>query len=327
MVPIRSGSAREKFAHHDTGVAEQSLTDWLATNPGWLSAALFLTAFLESLAFAGILIPGVAILFAVAVLAGQVAIPVAEVLLWAGAGAVAGDGISFALGRLFQGRLDRLWPLNRYPGFIGKGEAFLPSSRRQKRRYRTLCGPDTTNHSAHRRRISDAVATVPGLQPRLGRGLGTSLYIAGVSGWQRPGQRIQNHPRTFTLVIGISLAAILTVIYLLLLRFQLRAWAWQPASTNGCRSLMAQYDATHRFWRLYTSQRPAREGEFPLALIDAGAGRRGPVDDLGPTGYRHQPAGCRLMRPTLQWFEQLRTTSAGRPLIILPLRCSVTRRY
>jgi membrane protein DedA with SNARE-associated domain len=94
----------------------QSLTDWLATNPGWLSAALFLTAFLESLAFAGILIPGVAILFAVAVLAGQVAIPVAEVLLWAGAGAVAGDGISFALGRLFQGRLDR--------------RGFLPSSRR-----------------------------------------------------------------------------------------------------------------------------------------------------------------------------------------------------
>ena len=47
----------------------QSLTDWLATNPGWLSAALFLTAFVESLALAGILIPGVAILFAVAVLA------------------------------------------------------------------------------------------------------------------------------------------------------------------------------------------------------------------------------------------------------------------
>lgn len=30
---------------------------------------------------------------------------------------------------------------------------------------------------------------------------------------------------------------------------------------------MAAYDATHRFWRLYTSARPARRGEFPLPSL------------------------------------------------------------
>lgn len=103
----------------------QALTAWLGANPGWLSVALFATAFLESLALAGILIPGVAIIFAVAALAGQVSIPILEALFWAWAGAVAGDSISFALGRLFQGRLEKLWPLNRFPGFIAKGEVFF----------------------------------------------------------------------------------------------------------------------------------------------------------------------------------------------------------
>src|SRR5690554_7732458 len=30
---------------------------------------------------------------------------------------------------------------------------------------------------------------------------------------------------------------------------------------------MARYDATHRFWRLYTSERPARRLEFPLPSL------------------------------------------------------------
>ena len=76
-----------------------NLIAWLSGAPGWLAAALFATAFVESLAIAGILVPGVAILFAVAALAGKTGMPLSEALVWAGLGAVAGDTLSFALGR------------------------------------------------------------------------------------------------------------------------------------------------------------------------------------------------------------------------------------
>ncbi|MED5467599.1 MAG: phosphoesterase, partial [Pseudomonadota bacterium] len=92
------------------------VTSWVAANPGWLIAALFLTALIESLAVAGIIIPGVALLFAFAALAGKSGLPLSDALLWAGLGAVAGDAISFAIGRLLKGRLDTVWPFSRYPG-------------------------------------------------------------------------------------------------------------------------------------------------------------------------------------------------------------------
>ena len=101
------------------------LSAWLSLHPGWLATALFTTAFIESLAIAGIIVPGVAILFAVAVLAGETGMPLAEALLWAGLGAIAGDTASFGLGRLLQGRLTTAWPLSRYPKIIGTGERFF----------------------------------------------------------------------------------------------------------------------------------------------------------------------------------------------------------
>jgi len=48
-----------------------SVTGWLATNPQWLAAAVFIVAFVECLAIAGLIVPGTVLLFAVAVLAGS----------------------------------------------------------------------------------------------------------------------------------------------------------------------------------------------------------------------------------------------------------------
>lgn len=58
------------------------LSALVAANPGWLSAALFATALVESLAVAGLLVPGVAILFALTVLAGQTGMALGEALFW-----------------------------------------------------------------------------------------------------------------------------------------------------------------------------------------------------------------------------------------------------
>lgn len=293
----------------------QSLTDWLATNPGWLSAALFLTAFLESLAFAGILIPGVAILFAVAVLAGQVAVPIAEVLLWAGAGAVAGDGISFALGRLFQGRLDTLWPLNRFPGFIDKGEAFFHRHGGKSVVIGRFVGP-----------IRPIIPLIAGafLMPwRRFLAFNLSSAAAWAPVYVLPGYLVGSAlasefepPAHFYPVIAVS-TGILLAIYLLLFRFQLglghssQLYLWLARLT-------ARYDATHRFWRLYTSQRPAQAGEFPLPSLSLALGAGALFMIWGQLA-----TATELLAPfddlTLRWFSQLRNPLLDPAMILLTL--------
>lgn len=93
--------------------------------PNWLLASIGLIAFAESLAFAGIIIPGVALLFAAAVAAGQNQVPVWYVLLAAYIGAIAGDLISFWLGRHAAPYVRNHWPFNRQPHWLDKGQRFF----------------------------------------------------------------------------------------------------------------------------------------------------------------------------------------------------------
>lgn len=93
--------------------------------PNWLLASIGLIAFAESLAFAGIVIPGVALLFAAAMAAGQNHIPIGYVLLSAYIGAIAGDLISFWLGRHAAPYVRSHWPFNRHPHWLEKGQLFF----------------------------------------------------------------------------------------------------------------------------------------------------------------------------------------------------------
>ncbi|MCL7944410.1 bifunctional DedA family/phosphatase PAP2 family protein [Marinobacter sp. ATCH36] len=293
----------------------QALTAWLGANPGWLSVALFTTAFLESLALAGILIPGVAIIFAVAALAGQVSVPILEVLLWAGAGAVAGDSISFALGRLFQGRLDKLWPLNRFPGFIAKGEVFFNLHGGKSVIIGRFVGP-----------IRPIIPLIAGafLMPwRRFLAFNLSSAIAWAPTYVLPGYLVGSAlasdfepPAHFYPVIGIS-AGVLLVIYLLLIRFQL-GLGHSSQLYHWVAGLMARYHSTHRFWRLYTSQRPAQAGEFPLPSLSLALGGGALFLILGQLVNATQ-----LFEPfntlTLEWLEQLRNPLLDPVMILVTL--------
>lgn len=103
----------------------QALVDWVALHPESAGVAIFIISAVESLALIGILIPGVLILFAFGTLVGAGVLPVVPVLLWAFAGAVLGDQISFWLGWNLKERLWSIWPLSRYPQFVGKSERFF----------------------------------------------------------------------------------------------------------------------------------------------------------------------------------------------------------
>ena len=98
---------------------------WLQDHGHWLGPVIALAAFAESLVALGLLLPGVAILFALAVLAGSGLLEPLPMLIWAYIGAALGDGISFLIGYRFQGKIKGWWPFVRHPGWLEKGEDFF----------------------------------------------------------------------------------------------------------------------------------------------------------------------------------------------------------
>ncbi len=103
----------------------QPLLDWLRLNPDWVLASIALIAFIESLALAGIVVPGVLLLFLVGAIAGNIETPLISCLTAGFAGAVAGDILSFYIGHIFKHQLRTTWPFSRYPQALASGEQFF----------------------------------------------------------------------------------------------------------------------------------------------------------------------------------------------------------
>ncbi|MCY1283773.1 Inner membrane protein YabI [compost metagenome] len=101
------------------------VTAWLSANPEWLGLAIFLIACIECLAIAGIVVPGVALLFAVGVMAGSGALELWQTLLLAYVGGLVGDMISYGLGRRFHQNIRRLPLLRDHPEWISGAENYF----------------------------------------------------------------------------------------------------------------------------------------------------------------------------------------------------------
>jgi membrane protein DedA with SNARE-associated domain len=98
---------------------------WIAQHSQLAGLAVFLIAMAESLAVVGLIVPGVAMMFGAGALVGTGTLPFGPICAYAVAGAIAGDGLSFWVGRHFRERLVSLWPFTRYPGMIEHGIAFF----------------------------------------------------------------------------------------------------------------------------------------------------------------------------------------------------------
>ncbi|GAB4357805.1 MAG: bifunctional DedA family/phosphatase PAP2 family protein [Gammaproteobacteria bacterium] len=103
----------------------QGLLEWIAAHPAAAGASVALIAFAESLLLVGLVMPGAALLFGVGLLIASGALPLWPTLLWAAAGAMAGDWLSFFIGRYFERPLRRLWPLRNHPELIERGLRFI----------------------------------------------------------------------------------------------------------------------------------------------------------------------------------------------------------
>ena len=102
-----------------------AIQHWLMANPGWVIASIGMVSFIESFALLGIIVPGIVILGAASFAAGAAELPLPGCLMAAFVGAVAGDGVSYLLGRIFHADIKQAWPFRKRPAWIANGEVFF----------------------------------------------------------------------------------------------------------------------------------------------------------------------------------------------------------
>ncbi|HHZ88904.1 MAG TPA: DedA family protein [Chromatiaceae bacterium] len=98
---------------------------WIELNPGWAGVAVGCTAFVESLAVIGLIVPGVIIMFTIGGLIATDVLPFLPIAMWAAVGAILGDSVSYWLGRQLSDGLNQRWPFTRYPEMLPRGERFF----------------------------------------------------------------------------------------------------------------------------------------------------------------------------------------------------------
>ncbi|MDT8449706.1 MAG: DedA family protein [Wenzhouxiangellaceae bacterium] len=103
----------------------QQLLQWSADHPGWVVAGGFVLAFVEALAVVGIVVPGIFLLFVLGALVGLDPGLLTTAIVAVMAGAVAGDGASFWLGRRYRERLRSTWPFVGRENWLDAGEQFF----------------------------------------------------------------------------------------------------------------------------------------------------------------------------------------------------------
>lgn len=103
----------------------ESLFRWIELHPVLAYGAVFLTAAIESLAVVGLFLPGTVLMFGIGALIATGALEFWPTFILSVLGAVAGDGVSFWLGRHFHQRLRVVWPFRRYPRMVNRGVDFF----------------------------------------------------------------------------------------------------------------------------------------------------------------------------------------------------------
>ena len=101
------------------------IVNFVSAHPHFAYAAVFLLALSEAMPIIGTVVPGSTIILGISALTPQGILELWPLVIAAIAGAIAGDALSFWLGRRYhRGTLLR-WPLNRYPQFVSRSEAFF----------------------------------------------------------------------------------------------------------------------------------------------------------------------------------------------------------
>ena len=102
-----------------------SILTWIAQHPEQAGWVIFTIACIESLAIVGAFIPGAIILIGAGALIGAGVLDLWTSCLWATAGAIVGDGLSYMLGQRFKYLSNRWHWIRVNPGYLQKGIDFF----------------------------------------------------------------------------------------------------------------------------------------------------------------------------------------------------------
>lgn len=105
----------------------QPIIQYLHTHPHWGNFVAFLTAFVESLAVIGTVVPGSVTMTALGVLMGMGVLSPVQTLFWIVLGAYLGDCLSYWFGSHYGQGIRKMWPFYKYPEWLTKGENFFKS--------------------------------------------------------------------------------------------------------------------------------------------------------------------------------------------------------
>lgn len=103
----------------------QQLVSWLGAHPHWAGLIVAAIACAEALAFIGMIVPGATLLIGAGALVGLGVMEFWSTLVWAVAGAVIGDGVSYWIGHRYKDRLRAIRLLRERPLLLERGEAFF----------------------------------------------------------------------------------------------------------------------------------------------------------------------------------------------------------
>lgn len=99
-----------------------SLVTWVGNHPVAAGIVIFLVAFCDSVIILGAIVPALPILFAIGVLIGLGEISGPYAVACAAIGAMAGDGVSYWVGRRWGHGLRNVWPFSKYPQLLDRSE-------------------------------------------------------------------------------------------------------------------------------------------------------------------------------------------------------------
>jgi membrane protein DedA with SNARE-associated domain len=106
-----------------------AIIDFVRDHEAWAGPIVAALAFCESLAVVSLFVPATVILVGIGALLGSAGLGPAHSQFWviclsAAIGAALGDWVSFEVGRHFDERAKRIWPLNKRPDLVARAENF-----------------------------------------------------------------------------------------------------------------------------------------------------------------------------------------------------------
>lgn len=109
----------------DVQAFQNAIIGFVQAHQAWAPFIVAALALGESIAVVSLFVPATVLLVGVGALIDKGGLGFWPVWAGAAAGAILGDWLSFEFGRHFKDRARTVWPLNRQPAAVAKGESFM----------------------------------------------------------------------------------------------------------------------------------------------------------------------------------------------------------